>query len=48
MACCIFSNMYPRGMPFSFSMSSTAAKNSAFILTAPLYHIVTLSRTWAT
>ena len=31
-ACWIFSNIYSRGMPFSFSMSSIAAKNSAFIL----------------
>ena len=36
MACWIFSYMYSRGMPFSFSMSSTAAKNSAFIFKAPL------------
>ena len=48
MACLILSYMYSLGIPFSFSRSSIAEKNSAFIFNLPLlYYMVTCSLTCA-
>ena len=48
MACFILSYMYSLGIPFSFSRSSIAEKNSAFIFNLPLlYYMVTCSLTCA-